>query len=189
MRKRPFKQIELHAIMLAKAYETRLIYTDCIDRHKNNTKQKWKNVNHLRNKESKSTNISSLQTDDQIVESLSMSNLFNEYFIDTGQTLSNQISGTNVSFERYMKSSSKKEFNFSDIHVQEILYEISRLNASKSVGPDDIPAKLFKYVVAPFLTLIFNASLKSGIFRFFRKRRAEPENRQQFANYHRTITE
>jgi hypothetical protein len=36
------------------------------------------------------------------------------------------------------------------------------------VGPDNIPVKLIikdsKYVVAPFLTLIFNASLSNGIF-------------------------
>ena len=64
-------------------------YTDCIDRNKNNTKQMWKNINHLINKESKSTNISLLQMDDQIVvESVSMSNLFNEYFTDIGQLLS-----------------------------------------------------------------------------------------------------
>ena len=43
-----------------------------------------------------------------------------------------------------MESSPKKEFNFSDIHVQEVLYEISKLSTSKSVGPDDIPAKLLK---------------------------------------------
>ena len=40
----------------------------------------WKNTNHLINKKSKSTNISSLQIDDQVViESSSMSNQFNEY--------------------------------------------------------------------------------------------------------------
>ena len=66
-----------------------------------------------------------------------------------------------------MVSSPKKEFNVSDIHVQEVLYEFNKLNTSKSVGPDDIPAKLLqdlKDVVASFLTLIFNVFLKSGIF-------------------------
>ena len=128
----------------------------------------WKNINHLINKKSKSTNISSLQIDDQVViESSSMSNLFNEYFTDIGPTLSSQIPETNVSFEMYMKFSAQKEFNFSDIHIQEVLNEISKLNTSKSVGPDNIPAKLIKDskdVVAPFLTLLFNASLSNGIF-------------------------
>jgi hypothetical protein len=72
-----------------------------------------------------------------------------------------------ISFEMYMKFSAQKEFNFSDIHIQEVLNKISKLNTSKSVGPDNIPAKLVKDskdVVAPFLTLIFNASLSNGIF-------------------------
>ena len=57
----------------------------------------WKNTNHLINKKSKSTNISSLQIDDQVViESSSMSNQFNEYFTDIGPTLSSQIPETNV---------------------------------------------------------------------------------------------
>jgi hypothetical protein len=68
-----------------------------------------------------------------------------------------------------MDFSAQKKFNFSDIHIQEILYEISKLNTSKSVGvgPDNIPVKLIKDskdVVAPFLTLIFNAFLSIGIF-------------------------
>ena len=132
----------------------RLYYTDCSDRNKNNTKQMWKNINHLINKKSKSTNILSLQIDDQVViESSSMSNLFNEYFTDIGPTLSSQIPETNVSFEMYMKFSAQKEFNFSDIHIQEVLNEISKLNISKWVGPDNIPAKLVKDskdIVAPF---------------------------------------
>jgi hypothetical protein len=66
-----------------------------------------------------------------------------------------------------MKFSAKEQFNFRDIHIQEVLREISNLNTSKSAGSDNIPAKLIKDakdVVAPFLTIIFNASLKSGIF-------------------------
>ena len=46
--------------------------------------------------------------------------------------------------QMYMKFSAQTEFNFSDIHIQEVLNEISKLNTSKSVGPDNIPAKLVK---------------------------------------------
>ena len=52
-----------------------------------------------------------------------------------------------------MDFSAQKKSNFSDIHIQEILYEISNLNTSKSGGPDNIPIKLIKDskdVVAPF---------------------------------------
>ena len=149
-------------------YAKQHYYTECIDKNKNNVKQMWKSINHLINKKPKSSCISSLQIDDQIViENSSISNLFNEYFTDIGPTLSSQISETNVNFEMYMKFSAKEQFNFRDIHIQEVLREISNLNTSKSAGSDNIPAKLIKDakdVVAPFLTIIFNASLKSGIF-------------------------
>ena len=89
------------------------IYTGCIDRNKNNTKLMWKNINHLINKKSKSSNISSLQIEDQaVVENSSIANLFKEYFTDIGPTLSSQISETNANFETYMNFSAQKEFNF-----------------------------------------------------------------------------
>ncbi len=135
--------------------QNNIIYTECIDKNKNNVKQMWKSINHLINKKPKSSCISSLQIDDQIViENSSISNLFNEYFTDIGPTLSSQNSETNVNFEMYMKFSAKEQFNFRDIHIQEVLREISNLNTSKSAGSDNIPAKLIKDakdVVAPFL--------------------------------------
>jgi hypothetical protein len=45
-------------------------------------------------------------------------------------TLSSQISETNFNFETYMNFSAQKKFNFSDIHIQVVLYEISKLNTS-----------------------------------------------------------
>ena len=44
---------------------------------------------------------------------------------------------------------------------------LSNLKASKSFGPDKVPARLLKdswYSIAPFLTKIFNASLTSSVF-------------------------
>ena len=85
-------------------YAKRDYYTNCVDRNRNNTKQMWKHINQLVNKNSRSTNISVLQIDEQVItESETIADLFNEYFTDIGPNLSNQITETNTDFKRYMK--------------------------------------------------------------------------------------
>ena len=143
-------------------------YTNCIERNKNNSKQMWKNINHLINKRPKSSNIPALEINEQVfVEDSNIANLFNDYFADIGSSLSSQIAESSASFQRYMKFTAQNQFIFKSIHVQDVVNEIGKLNVSKSTGPDNIPAKLLrdsKDVVAPFLALIFNTSLNNCIF-------------------------
>ena len=64
-------------------------YTNCIERNKNNSKQMWKNINHLINKRPKSSNIPALEINEQVfVEDSNIANLFNDYFADIGSILS-----------------------------------------------------------------------------------------------------
>ena len=121
-------------------------------------------INYSVNKNSKSTNISALQIDEQVVtENETIAELFNEYFTEIGPKLSSQITETNVSFERYMKFTAHQSFNFKNINEREVLKALERLKASTSTGYDNIPAKLLKDasdVVAPFLVEIFNSSYR-----------------------------
>ena len=114
----------------------------------------WKNINHLINKRTKSSNIPSLEINEQVfVEDSNIANLFNDYFADIGSSLSSQIAESSVSFERYMKFTAQNQFIFKSIHVQDVVNEIGKINVSKSTGPDSIPAKLLrdsKDAVAPF---------------------------------------
>ena len=76
-------------------YAKRDYYTNCVDINRNNTKQMWKHINQLVNKNSRSTNISVLQIDEQVItENETIADLFNEYFTDIGPNLSNQITET-----------------------------------------------------------------------------------------------
>ena len=85
----------------------------------------WKNINHLINKKSKSTNISSLQVDDEvIVESSSMSNLFNEYFTNIKSTLLGHLLESSVNFETCMKVRAYNEFSFSEIIYRKYLMRL-----------------------------------------------------------------
>ena len=93
-----YNQIQLHTTMLIKNYEIRLTSKSYMPSNIiiqialieiRIIQNKWENIDHLINKNSKSTNISSLRVDKEvIVESASMSNLFNEYFTNIGSTLS-----------------------------------------------------------------------------------------------------
>ena len=149
-------------------YAKRDYYTDCVDRNRNNTKQMWKHINQLVNKNSRSTNISVLQIDEQVItENETIADLFNEYFTDIGPNLSNLITETNTDFKRYMKFKTQHKFNFENININEVLNALEKLKTSKSTGHDNIPAKPLKDAsdaVAPFLVFIFNTSLKHGIF-------------------------
>jgi hypothetical protein len=128
----------------------------------------WKHINQLVNKNSRSTNISVLQIDEQVItENETIADLFNEYFTDIGPNLSNQITETNTDFKRYMKFKTQHKFNFKNININEVLNALEKLKTSKSTGHDNIPAKLLKDAsdaVASFLVFIFNTSLTYGIF-------------------------
>ena len=143
-------------------------YTTCVDKNRSNSKQLWKHINQLVNKNPKPTNVSAIQIDEQVVtKNETIAELFNEYFTDIGPKLSSQITATNVGFERYMKFKAHQNFNFRNINLHEVLKALEKLKTSKSTGHDNIPVKLLKDasdVAAPFLVKIFNSSLRHGIF-------------------------
>ena len=97
-------------------------YTTCVDKNRSNSKQLWKHINQLVNKSPKSTNVSAIQIDEQVVtKNETIAELFNEYFTDIGPKLSSQITATNVGFERYMKFKAHQNFNFRNINLHEVL--------------------------------------------------------------------
>ena len=140
-------------------YAKRDYYTNCVDRNRNNTKQMWKHINQLFNKNSRSTNISVLQIDEQVItENETIVDLFNEYFTDIGPNLSNQMTETNTDFINVLfEFKTQHKFNFKNININEVLNALEKLKTYKSTGHDNIPAKLLKDAsdaVAPFLVFI-----------------------------------
>ena len=58
-------------------------------------------------------------------------------------------------------------FKFRAISEQEVIIELSNLKVSKSTGLDTVRARVLKIsanIIAPYITWIFNLSLKKGIF-------------------------
>ena len=97
-----------------------------------------------------------------------MANRFNEYFTEIGPTLAKNRERRNGEWAKYM-SPINSEFEFTSISYYKVFKAISSIKSKKAAGLDRyrIPAKLLKdvsIVVAPYLQIIFNASLSEGIF-------------------------
>ena len=144
-------------------YAKRDYYTNCVDRNRNNTKQMWKHINQLVNKNSSSTNISVHQIDNQVItENETIADLFNEYFTDIGPNLSNQITETNTDFKGYMKFKTQHKFNFKNINIHEVLNALEKLKTSKSTGHDNVPAKFLNDLKTARISPIHKSGNKSS---------------------------
>ena len=139
-----------------------------IEENKHNTKQVWKSINQLIGKRSKTTHITVLKTDnDQIItDRTEIAETVNTYFTNIEPDLSSQVPTTNITADVYMTPAHIK-FLFRSISTQDVLSILYKLDTNKSLGPDKIPFRLLKDsmdLVKPYLTLIFNRSLTTGIF-------------------------
>ena len=77
-----------------------------------------------------------------------------------------KIEISDLNYTNFLKQTDGK-FEFTSITVEEVLSELKNLKGNKSSGPDNISPKCLKdscYIIAPVSTIIFNQSLKTGIF-------------------------
>ena len=95
-----------------------------------------------------------------ITDEANIAESINEYFTSIGTNLAAQVSSTSTKPESYVDRA-KNTSSFNSIHVNEVYEALNNLKTSKSLGPDEIPARLLKdsrFRVALYLTKTFNAS-------------------------------
>ena len=133
----------------------------------NNSKNSWQAINELLNKKPKSTQVTQLNVDDQVITGdRNIADCFNQYFSSIGCKLSESIQDINIEPMAFV-TPVESSFHFSRISVQEVLSALNQLNLGKSPGLDGISAKLLKDisdVIAQPLANIFNLSPQTGIF-------------------------
>ena len=133
----------------------------------NNSKNSWQAINELLNKKPKSTQVTQLNVDDQVITGdRNIADCFNQYFSSIGCKLSESIQNINIEPMAFV-TPVESSFHFSRISVQEVLSALNQLNLRKSPGLDAISVKLLKDtsdVIAQPLANIFNLSLQTGIF-------------------------
>ena len=100
-----------------------------------------------------------------ITDKTSVSNKFNEYFVNVGKTLAAQILMSGPSFNSYLSEANKESIFLTPTDQQEIHSII--LNIKDSAGHDGLSAKVINPVIetlSPPLTYITNLSFTQGVF-------------------------
>ena len=125
----------------------------------NNSKESWQAINELLNKKPKTTHVTQLNVDDQVITGdTNIADCFNQYFSSIGCKLSNNVQNINVDPMTFV-TPTESSFHFSCISVQETFDALNQLNLRKSPGLDGISVRLLKDtsdVIAQPLANIFN---------------------------------
>ena len=141
-------------------------YKDNITNIKGNPREMWRYINQLTGKRSKTTNIPNIDYNGSSIENKEdIVNLFNKYFSEIGKTLPEKIEISDLNYINFLKQTDGINLK----KLEEVLSELKNLKGSKSSssGRDNISPKFLKdscHIIAPILTIVFNQSLKTGIF-------------------------
>ncbi len=146
----------------------RIYFTENLKLNRCNMKKTWKLSNDLSSRNScKAKKISEVIVEEQSITSpAEMSEAFNNYFASVGKNLADEIPSPENEPELYLNPTDKR-FSLKAPTVDTVYNLLRSIDEKKSVGLDKIPNKLLKIaanVVAPSLTAIFTASMRTGIF-------------------------
>ena len=89
----------------------------------------------------------------------------NDYFSSVGIKLQQQFKYVDNNLYEFAASGLLRSFYISDISIQDIVTEISRLNTNKAVGSDNIGAKIIRMcpeIFAYNLAKIFNRAIEKA---------------------------
>lgn len=133
----------------------------------NNMKQTWDIINCVIQKGKKEHNLPSKFHDEfKSYDNIqSISEGFNDFFVNVGPKLSGKIQTSNVHFETYLGEPVRQSFTFQKVSKEIILSTVNMLKGKKSSAEDNISTELMKEIV-PYLLdpleYLYNLSLKSG---------------------------
>ena len=135
-------------------------------KHKNDIKNTWKVINEALHSKNDTDPPKYVFKDDRKVDDpAEIAEVFNEYFVNIGPNLANNIPNSNTNFRNFLKDQNPQSMFFAPAVEEEIKDIVNNLNAKKSCGYDDITNFLLKNIVNEIitpLTHILNLSLSSG---------------------------
>ena len=145
----------------------RLYYTRTFAIYKNDIKQTWTTIKDTLHRKTKCELPNQFFIGNRAVTNPDkIANEFNEYFVNIGRLLSEQITSPHTS-EEYLGDKSNVLFRFTPVNEDCIGNIIQKLKSKSSHGYDEISNNLIKHasssLVKP-LTLIVNQVLHTGIF-------------------------
>ena len=137
---------------------------------KYDVKSTWRNINEKLNITKKSHNFPEtfLKNGTAVNGSKNIANAFNNYFVNVGPNLANNIKNINAtSAESYLNKQNINSIFLRPTDQNEILKIISEMKNKHSSGYDDISStvlkRTYKYILVP-LQHIINTSIEKGLF-------------------------
>ncbi len=149
-----------------KNYNTKLL-----ELNKGNLKETWKLLNSIINTKKKTMQVGNEfeNKGESITGDENIANGFNNYFVNVGPSLADNIPDTDTQFSQYLSASTnvKNSLFLNPVTDVEILQLVAKVKPKKSKGHDELDMclikKLIPYIVVP-LKHIFNLSLLNGVF-------------------------
>ena len=132
-------------------------------------KKMWRTINKVLDRDSSKVPVTSLNCEGKLLTNdREIANAFNEHFVSVGPKLADEIrTEPNDDPLAQISGINSKILNFKIIDIQFILRALKELKNGKASGPDRIPVGLVKdaseFIALP-LTLVYNASLVTGVF-------------------------
>jgi len=132
----------------------------------------WKVINEiLDNNNNKNDDVKVIKIDDYTLdvknEPLNIANIFNNFFINIGNSLACNIEESTFKFEENITPISFNSTFNENIKESDVRVMINKLKDDTAVGFDGISVKILKLVIDSIispLTYIYNLSIKNGIF-------------------------
>ena len=104
-----------------------MYYTRIFNTHKNDIKKTWSFINDTLNKKSKRDTVTKFIVDNKkLIDPDEIANAFNEYFINIGRSLADQIQPMN-NYNDYLNNKATSRFVFSSINEDTVLNLIDKL--------------------------------------------------------------
>ena len=144
-------------------------YSDFFEQNKNNSKKTWEGIRDVINISKKTHTVpknifykNKIHTDSE-----NMSNCFNDFFVNIGNSVEAKIPKINTPFTDFLKNKNDVTFFIKPVDDDEVKSMISKLSTSKACGPNSIPTHILKtnldFLVSP-LKHIINLSFSEGRF-------------------------
>ena len=142
-------------------------YADKFELFKFNTKQTWQTVKHILHKRDITPLVDSFKINNTVTtDKITITNKFNEYFVNIGPTLANKIPDTADTYKKYLSGTYKASFSMYPATPDEIVNVVKLLHLKRSSGFDDVSVETLilsiPHIAMP-ITKIINKSLCTGI--------------------------
>ena len=133
-----------------------------------------------------------LNNDTVIEDPILISELFNDYLVKIGQSVTNKTSNLlNLDFNLYLKNRAFTTIALSSLQSDKLFNIINNLNPNKACGYHNISSYFLRVgaeILAPILSVYFELALELGIFpQIFKTAKVipihKPGNKQLVQNY------